>query len=300
MKLTMKEIAFLAEQFPERTTLSLFSTVKQTPDGTEEVSLGQKGIFKDGLLSQEAKAILSVVASAEQASRLIVQDSLTLLEKYTYRVGDTIALVENLGDTLEISLPEDFSTIGYEVSQFIGMSNQKTTGIEVLLPVDEAMTLLAVIDHYRNYALKEYLGEAVEEEITIDGIKKFLASKETNSLVQMLKVNYGYQEPIESAVLPALEKLAEKGCVSGKDRYQLTPEYALLAKRFLIPETMVLIEGFSINEEGVLVVAGGMGLSAGIKDQIFCIIDNEEMELKAVAGLEMLQTIEGFLACPVF
>jgi hypothetical protein len=299
MNLTMKEVVFLADQFPNKTTISLFSTLQAKLDGTEEESLRKKGIISNGHLSSEAKAILEVVAYAKQASRLIVRDSLSLLEKYTYRVDDIIALVENRGDDIEVSLPEDFSTIGYELSQFIGMASRKTTGIEIVLSKNEIMTLLTLIDIYREQALALYLEEKVVGTICLESIRSQWKKSGENGLVHLFRTDFGYPLPADGSLKQLLAQLIEKGCVMEDEGYHLSPEYALFAKQFLIPDTMIIVESFSINEEDLLIVGGGMGIAAGVRDQAFFIADNEEVEMKAVAGLEMIQTIEGFLACPV-
>jgi len=51
MNLTAKEIAYLLPSFTERTALSLFSNITDTPDGTEHGKLVQKGIIQgNGIL----------------------------------------------------------------------------------------------------------------------------------------------------------------------------------------------------------------------------------------------------------
>lgn len=297
MKLKMNEVTYLAKRYPQASTISLFSTTQTAIEGTEEETLKQKGILKDGSLTQDAKRVFDIIAKATQASRLIVRDGLTLLEKYTYRVGEDIALVENQGEDVELSLPENFSLIGYEVSQYIGTSARKTTGIEMVLPVDEAMVLLALIDLYRQYAILAYLDQDVADVITIDEIQKHISKKSNSSLMDLFRANSGYSAPED--IEKTIGALMKKDCVTKNGGYRLSAEYALFAKNFLVPSTMILVESYSIGPDGVLSVGGGIGLTADVCDQAFFLTDTDEVEMKAVAGLEMIKIIEGFLACPV-
>ena len=115
-------------------------------------------------------------------------------------------------------------------------------------------------------------------------------------MVDLFRVNFGYQPP--TSLDKIMENLIKKECVTKDKDYRLAGEYALFAKSFLVPSTMILIESFSIGSDQALLVGGGLGLVAGVCDQCFILADQEEAEVKAVAGLEMVQTLEGFLLCP--
>ncbi|PKM85256.1 MAG: hypothetical protein CVU86_03060 [Firmicutes bacterium HGW-Firmicutes-11] len=294
----MNEIAYLADRFPQATTISLFQTTRAATNGNEAATLAAKGVLEDGVIAAAARPVLEILADAKQAARLIVRDGLTVLEAYAYRLGETIALVENQGEDIDISLPEDFSHIGYDVSQYIGTSARKTTGIEVLLPEEEAMTLLALIDVYRHWTLRSYLGEEVADTVLLEDIQRQAAATGDSSLTDLFRISFGYEAPEENQISRVLDTLVKKEIVTKEDGYRLRPEYALFAKSFLVPATSLLVESFSIDAEGQLVIGGGLGLTAGVCDHVFFLVDAEEVELKAVAGLEMMQTIEGFLACP--
>lgn len=298
MKLSITEIAYLAKHFPDASTISLFRTLRMEPQGGEEDALGKKGVLRNGDLSTEAKEILEVLANARQGARLIVRDGLTVLEVYAYRAGDTIALVENQGTEAEIWLPEDFSGIGHDVAQYIGTSARKTTGIEAAFPEAEAMALLALIDVYRHWTLRSYLGDEVSDAVTLEEIRRQATATGDSSLTDLFRTNFRYESPEGDALSVALDALVRKGVVTNEGGYRLGIEYALFAKNFLVPATSLLVESFSINAEGLLVVGGGLGLSAGVCDHVFFLVDEDEMEMKAMAGLELLQAIEGFLACP--
>lgn len=296
MKLTKNELVYLADFYPEASSISLLSTIKVEKNGKEEDSLKDKGILDGGKLTKEAKAVLDVIAAANHASRLIVRDSLTYLETYTYRVGEAIAVVENEGAEMEVSLLEDLKTIGFKVSQYVGLSSRKTTGIEMEFSGEEAIAFFGIVDLYREYSLKSYLAGDVPDAISLKAIKDHMGQKGDSSLVDLLRVNLGYKEP--GSLEKTIDSLIEKGCVTKDKDYRLAGEYALFAKSFLIPSTMILMESFSIGSDKELLIGGGLGLVAGVCDQCILLADQNEVELKAVAGLEMVQTLEGFLLCP--
>lgn len=298
MKLSMNEIAYLVASFPEASTISLFRTIRAVPSGDEAATLAEKGVLQDGAITETAQPILEILATANQAARLIVRDGLTVLEFYTYRVGETIALVENQGDVVEVSLPDDFTRIGYEVSQYIGTSARKTTGIEILLPEGEAMALLALVDVYRHWTLRSYLGDEVADAVSLEEIKKQAMATGDSSLTDLFRISFGYEAPEGEFMNLALDALERKEIVTKEDGYRLSSEYALFAKSFLVPSTSLLVESFFIDADGQLVVGGGLGLAAGVCDLAFFLADTEEVEVKTVAGLELIQIIEGFLACP--
>lgn len=296
MKLTKNELVYLADFYPQASSISLLSTVKVEKNGREEDTLNKKGILIDGVITKEAKELLDVVAGANHASRLVVRDALTYLEKYTYRVGETIVVVENEGSEMDFSILEDLGAIGFDVSQYVGLSSRKTTGIEVNFSVEETMAFFALVDIYREYSLKSYLGEDVPDAVSLKVMKDHMEKTGDSSLVDLFRVNFGYQPP--TSLDKIMENLIKKECVTKDKDYRLAGEYALFAKSFLVPSTMILIESFSIGSDQALLVGGGLGLVAGVCDQCFILADQEEAEVKAVAGLEMVQTLEGFLLCP--
>ena len=265
MKLTKNELVYLADFYPQASSISLLSTVKVEKNGREEDTLNKKGILIDGVITKEAKELLDVVAGANHASRLVVRDALTYLEKYTYRVGETIVVVENEGSEMDFSILEDLGAIGFDVSQYVGLSSRKTTGIEVNFSVEETMAFFALVDIYREYSLKSYLGEDVPDAVSLKVMKDHMEKTGDSSLVDLFRVNFGYQPP--TSLDKIMENLIKKECVTKDKDYRLAGEYALFAKSFLVPSTMILIESFSIGSDQALLVGGGLGLVAGVCDQ---------------------------------
>ena len=179
------------------------------------------------------------------------------------------------------------------------MSMLKTVNIEVLLTKEETLVLLAMVDIYRKNALLAYAGQTTPPAaVWIKDILGQLKTPTQNSLVQMLKHNYRYPEPPAAKTQGLLDSLIAKGCVDFQDGYSLTGEYDVFANNFLIPDTILMLEVFNINQNNEVVVAGGLGVCAGIRDIAFFIFGDEVIELSAVSGRQMLQMTEKFIGCP--
>jgi len=299
MKLTTSEVAFLAKYFDKISTISLFANIGETLNGTEEKSLTEKGILKDGKLVSEANEILGIIAHAKNCTRLILRDSFFVVEKYTYKVEDKIVLTENEDGNFLFSLPDNLDSTISELSEFVGKSKIRSSNIETLFTSEEMLTLLAIVDIYRKNALLNYVGQGdTKEEIPFIEIAKHLLSPSKNSLLQMISNNYKYSIPLAEKILDILENLIKKGCVVYRNGYTLTREYAIFAKGFLIPETVVMIETFSLSENDEVMVSGALCVCAGIRDIISFIFDEDEIEIASISGSQLLQLIENFLKCP--
>ncbi len=299
MKLTANEIAFLSGKYSERTPLSLFANIAAQQDGSEAKSLAQKGVLANGALSPQAKEMLDIAASADRCARVVLKDSFCVLEKYAYRAGERVLLVENdVGDLL-FSVPESWSKTMSEFSEFIGVSRIKNASFEIMLPADRMMVLLALIDLSRKRALNAYLGHQVADaSITYDDIVRHLQEPGANSFVNMLRTNYNYDVPETEDVKTFLDELAGRGCIKSGNGYLLEGKYAVFANSFLIPETVVTMEAFSIDREGRIITGAALGVSAGVKDIVSFIFVPEGIELSSISGMQLLQMIENFLNCP--
>ena len=70
------------------------------------------------------------------------------------------------------------------------------------------------------------------------------------------------------------------------------------ATSVLIPQTIVILEAFQIDEKGEVITAGALCLSSGIKDAISFIFAGDEIEMASITGSYLLEIIENFLNCP--
>lgn len=301
MKLSTQEIAFLSRYYTEKTQLSLFANLNTSLDGTEEKSLAEKGVLKDGILSPKAKEILDILAVARRSSRIVLKDSSCVVEKYAYRIDDEIVLVENDSGDLLFSIPQDLSKTISEISEFTGMSRIKTANAEALLPSEELVVLLSMVDLFRKNALNSYLDNSkIKPDVQFLDIVKQLDQPMPNSIVQMLKKNYNYSVPNAERTKDILEKLIERNYVINKKGYELNDEYAVFASNFLIPETIVMMEMFNLNMKDEVVGASALCVCAGIKDIVAFIFSSDEIELSSISGMQLLQMTENFLSCPDF
>lgn len=299
MKLTVKEISFLAKLYDNKTKVSLFANINSTLDGTEEKSLIEKGVYNNGTLTEAAKQMLDTVAHAEKCSRVMLKDNFYIIEKYAYKYADDVVLVENQNGDMIFSMPSGFAKNIGEISEFTGMSKIKTADIEILLPSDEMMVLVAVMDIYRRNVLCSYIGqEKMQQEISIAQITQQLNESISNSLVKMLKNNYNYTAPDDKDIKQLLEKLAGKKCVIFENNYKLTAEYEFFAANFLIPETILTLEALNLNSTNEVVWAGALCICAGVKDVASFIFSKNEIEIASISGMQMLQMAENFLSCP--
>lgn len=119
--------------------------------------------------------------------------------------------MENDGGELLFSMPEGWGRTLSEISEFTGISRIKSSSIEILLPVDKMMTLLAVIDLTRKIALSSYIGNDSENRpIAYADIVRHMGNPGANSFVHMLKKNYNYPVPEAGKVGSILRELRKK------------------------------------------------------------------------------------------
>ena len=313
MKLTVKEMVYLSERFADATPISLFSNLSAPLEGNEGMSLQAKGVLTaSGDLAEGAQELLQAAAGAKRSARLVLKDSFAILEKYTYYVeGGKLLLAENDAGDLEFSLQEDVVSVLGELSQLLGASVVKTTGLQVMLSPQAMLILLVVMDQYRFSGLKAYLdpGVTIGGPVTTEGLMQSLQglaegsahnASERNSLAGMLLKQYRVASPDQSELAASLEALVQKGCLEKLEGgYVLTPDYGTFALNFLIPDTLALIESFNVDHKNQVIGASGLLIAAGLKDLAYFLFPEEGIELSAVSGAQALKIIEGHLNCPL-
>lgn len=298
MKLNKREIGFLAKEFPGANQLSLFSNIKIDLDGSEKNSLEGKGALKGGKIAEEWAEAFEIIRTPKTCSRIVLKDNEMLVEKYAYKKKDKIVLVENEQGEMIISSPENFDETIMELAEFTGMSNVRASEVEALLPIEEVLVLLGITDIYRNNFLKDFLGEETKKEISLLDIQKQMEEPSKNSLLKMLTNNYPLVSPKADQIETVLGKLIKKEIVINQDGYQLHPEFQLLSRSILIPQTLVILEAFQQDEQGEIITAGALCISAGIKDSISFVFAGDEIEVSSITGSFLLKIIENFLNCP--
>ncbi|MFA9424643.1 MAG: hypothetical protein ACERLG_13770 [Sedimentibacter sp.] len=298
MKLTKNEISFLSNQILENNKIGFFSNVNYNSDGTEESTLKQKGIYKDGKISAKDYEILKIVAKPERCTRFILKDKEFLVEKYAYKSANTLILAENDNGDMIFDIPDNFNTTIIELSEFTGMSNIKTSDIDVLLLDDEMLVLLAIVDIYRKKTMYSYWGQEIEYIISLAEIREMIDNPIQNGLLKMIINNYNYAVPKAEIIENILERLVDKKIIESKNGYALSKGYEAFATGFLIPQTVVMLETFNINEKEEIAIAGMLCVSAGLHDVVSFVFMDGEIQITSMTGSYMLEIVESFLKCP--
>ena len=299
MNLTAKEIAFLAPSFTQTTPLSLFSNIKVETDGTEYDKLVQKGIIKGSGYDPQALEILLQIASPKRCARLVTKNAFFILEKYTYWNDGKLVLAENKGGEFVFRKITDFHDMSIGLSEIFSMSSIKTAEVSVVLPDAEMLVLLAVMDIYRKNTLLDYAGDAKpvmaisQKEVLEEAAKGF-----KNGLVKIITNNYNYRMPDARDIPGLLERLAEQKCLTMDGGYRLAADYELLAKNFLIPDTVVQYDALEVMPNGDVPLDGGLSVTAGIHDIITFAFNKDTIGLYSFSAFQMLTAIEKTLSCP--
>ncbi len=298
MKLNKREIVFLAQELSEANNLSLFSNIKMDLDGTEKSSLEEKGILEADKVTDEWREILEILRTPEVCTRVVLKDNGILVEKYAYKFHGKVVLVENEHEEMIVSLPENFDKIILELAEFTGMSNVRASAVEVLLPIDELLVLLGISDIYRNKAIRGFLGDETKKTLSLADLQAQLEEPAKNSLLKMLINNYNLIAPVKDDVENLLKKMMDKKIVDLQDGIVLESEFQAFATSVLIPQTIVILEAFQIDEKGEVISAGALCVSSGIKDVISFIFAGDEIEVASITGSYLLEIIENYLNCP--
>lgn len=285
MRLTTKEITYLKNLFPKGNKLGLFVNINDTPLGGEKESLEIKGILSGGLLTPEGEKSLTPISAPERCTRLILNDGICMVEKYSYRLGADVVLAENDGGEMLFSSPEDFSDTVMEISEFVGLSSIKSMDFEANLNADEAVVFFAMMDVYRRRAILGYLGEKTEEPPLLEAVKNQINGPDQNSLVKTLIANYGFEVPSAEKIQPILNKLAENNL-------------EILSANFLIPESYIMLETFNLGEKEDIYSMGMLCICAGVKNILAVSFLEDGLEILTINGLQLIKIIEDFLGCP--
>lgn len=298
MKLNLREITYLAKELPESNQLSLFANIKTVLDGSEKTSLEEKGVLKAGKVTEEWREAFEIISNPKVCSRIVLKDKGMLVEKYAYKKNNKIILVENEQGEMIVSSPVNFKETIMELSEFTGMSNVRASDVEALLPIDEGLVLLGVADIYRYNFMRGFLGEETKDIITLADIQKQMESPAKNSLLKMLVNNYNLVVPDKVTVEKILKDMTDKKIIEKKDGYKLQSEFESFATSILIPQTIVILEAFQIDEKEEVITAGALCVSAGVQDAISFVFAGDEMEIASITGGFLLKIVENYLNCP--
>jgi hypothetical protein len=300
MQLTVQEITYLAREFPQQSVLGLFHNLNQTPAGSEADHLARKGILVEGRLSPEAKASLSIAANPTRASRLIVRNPFITMEKYTYWSDGNLILAENSAGDLELSSGEELTRAVLDLAELVGLSKLKSSDLEIQLDSATFYVLLALVDLFRNQALQVCSGlPASSGIVSIEQVQQQLESPVENSLVSILAAFSSYSITPPDKVLESLQVLKARNiALTEGGGWTLSDDYLHFARNFLVPDKMVQVETFHIVADEQMVLAGVLGLSAGINDVALLVFDGDLIELSTPSAFQLLRIVQNFMECP--
>ncbi|MGE4272783.1 MAG: hypothetical protein ACRKFN_13660 [Desulfitobacterium sp.] len=298
MRLNKKEMSFLAKTFSDSNPLGLFSGIDIQLKGDEQNTLEKKGVLAGEKPTPEAAKLLSAAGNPQRCTRLVLKDGAYFIEKYAYKSGDAYALAENDGGEVLLSPQEKLDESLFQLSQWIGMSDLRTFDLNTVLSGDELVVLLAMVDIRRTNVLLTYLGRETKKEISFAQIRQQLDQPERGSLTRILTGNYNYSVPKTEDTKAILDQLTTKKIVDFNEGYSLLGPYEELAEKFLVPQTVVMLETFNQTEKKEIVGAGVLCVCAGMREMISLVFREGAVELASISGRQLLRMMEDFLNCP--
>jgi len=305
MHLSPTEITFLADSFAKTNPMSPFVNNKQKLNGDEAHTLEEKGIFKDGKLTEEAARRLLPLSAPERCSRMIIQKPFAMLEKYTYRSGDKLTLAESNGNGLVITpLEGDSQPILDVLGDFLSGASIKNADLAVTLSGPAALLLMACIDLCRTRAIGAYMdGQSVDMHFSQEELVAQLTAPFINGLVYGLAGNCGIEMPQSDSLPGLLALLEEKGCIKpaeAEGRWQLMPDYMLFARSFLLYDSLVLMEAFELTAENRMAASFELVFCAGMYDHLCIAMSPEGFEISTLSGADLRARLKETLDCPSF
>lgn len=298
MRLNKKEMSFLAKIFFNSNPLSLFSGTDNQLKGDEQNTLEKKGVLVGGKLTPEAIKLLSTAGNPQCCTRLVLKDGAYFIEKYAYKSGDAYTLAENDAGEVQLSPQGKLDEALFQLSQWIGMSDLKTFDLKTVLLGSELLVLLAMVDIRRANELLSYLGKETKKEISFAQIRQQLDQPDRGSLTRILTGNYNYSVPKIEDTKGILDQLITKKIAVFNEGYSLLGPYEELAEKFLIPQTVVMLETFNLTENNEIVGAGVLCVCAGMREIVSIVFREGAVELASISGRQLLKMMEDFLNCP--
>lgn len=303
MHMTAKDISYLGLAFTDRTELSFFTMLDDVEtDGSEHVNLIEKGVFSGDSYSPEALAILTVLEQPERCSRLILQNGIFSVEKYTYKKDDSLVLVEASKQGYVFSKPDSPADAVLTLADFVSFSNITMTEFDINLDVAEGMVLTAIIDWYRRNALAAFskkqssFGPPELKDIESEFEDSFEAS-----LLYIICKAFNFDPINRAEIEKALQSLIDKSYILKEDdgnRFLLNTDFGVFASTFLIPECFILYETFSIKGPGEVGFASNYCVTGGTHNTVVYSYSGSAFGMKTMSAANLLRHIEGFLNCP--
>lgn len=298
MEFLLSELKALKQRFTAASSIGIFSGIDEQNSKESISSLEEKGVLQNGVLSNEAKDFLDIAANPELSCRFVLQESTLLVEKYTYRKGEDLVLVENAGGVLKLSKADDLKEVMMNIGNFTGLTLFKRADFEIALFKDELYVLLSIIDIYREKTMLSYCQQQSEPGATFAEIRSHLDTPTETGLVAMIQSNYRWEIPSIENTKALIYRLVAKKIVSFNNIYTLTEAYAVFATNFLVNQLITTVEVLQLRKDGETALSSILYVSAGLKDNLLFILGGDEIELSTVSSAYALKMFEGLLKCP--
>ena len=301
MKLTKNEIKYLSASFVPQTPISIFANIEAQPDATEYQSLVSKGVIVGNAYSPEALEMLTLLAKPDRGARFFAQTPDFLMEKYSYRIGDTLILAENNDGVLEFTRIEDVTSLASRFVEAFGMSAYGSSDIDAVFTPGEATVLFALVDLMRKNQLMQYAGMAAgASAFSVEQIAAEIGSDYKNGLAGLFLKNYRLTAPSAGEIAGIAASLAAKGVLSQASGYSLTGQYDMFARKFLVIETIAMYEAFGMLPGGEVATIARLAACAGKNEVMAIFYDGDLVQFNATSPLQLLINIEAFMSCPAF
>jgi len=254
--------------------------------------------LQNDVICPEAKELLDISANPDVSCRFALQESSLLVEKYTYRKGADLVLVENAGGVLNIRKTYNLAEIMINIGDFTGSTHFKRADFEIALSKDEIYVLLSMFDIYREKTMLSYCQQQTQPGATIEEVRSHLDTPNETGLVAMIKGNYRWEIPSLETTKTLLYRLVARNVVAFNKNYTLTDEYAVFSSNFLTYQLITTVEVLQVKKDGQIALSGILYVSAGLKDNLLFIMGGDEIELSTVSSSYALKMFEGLLKCP--
>jgi hypothetical protein len=301
MKLTKNEIKYLSASFVPQTPISIFANIEAQPDATEYQSLVSKGVIVGNAYSPEALEMLTLLAKPDRGARFFAQTPDFLMEKYTYRIGDTLILAENNDGVLEFTKVEDVTSLASRFVEAFGMSAYGSSDIDAVLTPGEMTVIFAFTDLLRKNQLVQYAGMAAgASAFSVDQVAAEIAGDYKNGLTGLFLKNYRLTAPSAGEIAGIVASLTAKGVIAQTAGYTLTGQYEMFARKFLVIETIAMYEAFGMLPGGEVATIARLAACAGKNEVMAVFYDGDLVQFNATSPLQLLINIEAFMSCPAF
>ncbi len=303
MHMTAKEVNYLGLAFTVRTELSFFTMLEAVEtEGSEHASLIGKGVFSGDTYDPEALEILTVLAQPDRCSRLILQNGLFSVEKYTYKKDNRLVLVEADQEGYIFSKSDSLTNSVLTLAEFISLSNITMTELEISLNASEGMVLTAVIDTYRRNALAAFLDKQSSFAPPLfEDIESEFEDSFEGSLLYIIRKVFNFDPVDRAEIEKALQILINKSYILKDDQsdgFLLNNDLGVFSSNFLIPECFILYETFSIEGPEEVGFASNYCVTGGMHNTVVYSYNGSSFEMKTMSAASLLRHIEGFLNCP--